>query len=331
MSDLALVTGASGLLGGNLLIHLLSKGIRVRGLFRTENSIAHLQAFPIEWVRGEVNDRQSMDQACKGVDVVFHCAARVGFGPLSRAEADLVNVEGTRHVADAALSAKVGRLVHCSSVAALGLLGDRHLANEDTTYNWAETALENEYSRTKHEAQELILRMVREKGLDAVVVNPGTMFGAYDSKPSSGAIIVAIAKKQALASPSGRNCFVSVTDVAEGMFLAWKKGQSGECYILGGENLGYHEFFSRVARLAGVAPPRFILPDFVARLGGLVGDLGSFLTRHEAGVTSSTVKVACVNHCFDSAKAQERLGYHYGPVDGGITQALEWFRQTGRL
>jgi dihydroflavonol-4-reductase len=169
-------------------------------------------------------------------------------------------------------------------------------------------------------------------GLDAVVINPGYLFGPMDSKPSSGKLILDTALGKVPGVTPGGNVFTDVRDVAAGAIAAWQKGTSGERYILGGHNRPYAEVLPLIAARAGVKAPRLMIPRPVAGLVGAVGDLQYRLTGREPLLTSAAVRWSfCTRFRVSSAKAEAALGYRISPLEGAIDDALEWFRRTGRL
>ena len=327
----AVVTGASGLLGGNLALELLAQGHTVRATRRSPASTRHLDGHPIEWVPGDLDDVDALQAAFAGADVVFHCAALVSI--LRRPTRELVatNVNGTRNVIEAVRAAHVARLVHCSTVGAVGLSEDGQPCTETARWNFAEHGLDDGYVTTKRRAEDAVEGAI-QGGLDAVIVNPTYMLGPYDAKPSSGKMIVGVVQRQAPGYTSGRNNFVDVRDVARGMVLAWQKGRRGERYILGGDNMSYADAFRLFAQVAGVPPLTWAVPRAIANVVGLAGDVQHRLTGKEPFITTNSVRWGyCSTFQFSSAKAHAELGYTHGPLERAITDAIAWFRAHGML
>ncbi len=326
-----LVTGASGLVGANLVRALAARGRGIRVLVRPHSRTAHLDDLPgVERVGGDVTDAESVARACVGVDTVYHCAAVVSMWPRRAREMWQTNVEGTDHVIAAARRAGVRRLVHCSSVDAIGLPEGTTPSTEETPWNWDRLGLDNPYARTKYESQRRVLVAVHD-GLDAVVVNPCYMLGAYDVRPSSGRMILEVAAGRAVGYPSGGNNFVDVEDVVEAMIVAAERGGRGEAYILGGANLTYREMFTAIAGVVGVGPPRVPIPYAAARVGGWLGDLVAAVSGREPGVSTLTVRMGYVRHYYSPAKAVAALGLRQTPIRVAIARAVAWFRQVGML
>ncbi|MBA3395509.1 MAG: NAD-dependent epimerase/dehydratase family protein [Deltaproteobacteria bacterium] len=323
------ITGASGLLGGNLAAELCAGGHEVVATRRAGTRVDHLGDLPIEWVDADLGATAALTQAFAGADVVFHCAAAVTIKREVTATMTAANVTGTANVIDAAIAAGVRRLVHTSSVVAVGLTTTGAPCDETAAWNFEAAGLVDAYAITKRQAEDVV-RAAGDR-IDAVIVNPTYMFGPRDARPSSGRLIVDVVRRRLPGWTPGYNNFVDVRDVARGMIAAWQRGRRGERYILAGHDLTYREIFTRIARLAGVAPPRFGIP---APLAKLVGRWGDFVERRgkEPLVNSTQIRYAFTERFrFTSAKAACELGYTYGPIEPAITDAIAWFRAQRML
>jgi dihydroflavonol-4-reductase len=318
------ITGASGLLGGNLAAEAIAAGHRVVATRRAGTQVAHLADLPIEWRDAELGSKDALAAAFAGVDAVFHCAAAVSVKREVTREMRETNVTGTANVIDACVAAGVKRLVHTSSVVAIGLMTNGVPCDETATWNFETEGLLDAYAITKHEAEELV-HGARDR-LDAVIVNPTYMFGPRDARPSSGALIIKVVHRRVPGWTPGYNNFVDVRDVARGMLAAWERGRRGERYILGGHDMTYREVFERIAHVAGVKPPRFGIPLPIAKLVGRAGDFIEARGR-EPLVNSTQIRYAYTDKFrFASQKAATELGYSYGPLEPAIADALGWFR-----
>ncbi|RYX78202.1 NAD-dependent epimerase/dehydratase family protein, partial [bacterium] len=167
-----LVTGATGFLGGWLVKRLLAEGLEVRIIKRANSSLEELEGLKLDLVDGDVTDKESLIRAARGVDTVFHLAGVIGYSRSQRAAMERVNVEGTRNVIDACEANGVRKLVHLSSVVAIGAGFDKTPLTETSPYNVAHLKLG--YFDTKHDAELLIQEAVRAGRVDAVMINPST-------------------------------------------------------------------------------------------------------------------------------------------------------------
>jgi dihydroflavonol-4-reductase len=270
-----------------------------------------------------------MTKAFAGTDAVFHCAAAVSVKREVTDEMTATNVTGTRNVIHAVVAAKVPRLVHTSSVVAIGLSTDGIPCDETATWNFEAEGLVDAYSITKRRAEDVI-QAARDR-VDAVIVNPTYMFGPRDARPSSGKLILDIVKRKVPGWTPGYNNFVDVRDVARGMIAAWQRGRRGERYILGGHEHTYRDVFRTIAGVAGVKPPRFRVPRPAAALLGKWGDR----VERRGGdpvVNSTQIRYAYTDKFrFKSDKASRELGYQAGPLEPALRDAIGWFRARGML
>jgi dihydroflavonol-4-reductase len=326
----AAITGASGLLGGNLAARLVEDGHRVVATRRSSTRIDHLADLAIDWRDADLDAPAQLAAAFAGCDVVFHCAAAVTIARDVTAAMTAANVTGTRNVVEACRRAGVARLVHVSSVVAVGLSTDGRPCDETARWNFDELGFVDAYATTKHQAEQVVTAAVGD-GLDAVVVNPTYLFGPRDVRPSSGKLIIDVARRRVPGWTPGFNNFVDARDVARGMVAAWQRGVRGERYILGGHDLTYGEVMRAIAAAAGVRPPRLRVPHAIARLVGAWGDVLEKMGKDPI-VNSTQIRYAFTDRFrFTSAKAERELGYRFGPLATALEDAVAWFRTHGML
>jgi dihydroflavonol-4-reductase len=323
------VTGASGLLGGNLAAELLTAGHEVIALRRGATQTAHLADLALTWREASLASIPELTAAFAGAAAVFHCAAAVSVKRDVTPEMTEVNVTGTSNVIAAAIAAGVGRLVHTSSVVAVGLSPDGKPCDETARWNFEEEGLIDAYAITKHRAEvEVTAAGAR---LDCVIVNPTYMFGPRDARPSSGKLLLDIVGGKVPGWTPGYNSFVDARDVARGMIAAWQRGRRGERYILAGHERTYRELMEQAAALAGVRPPRWGIPYAMARLVGAWAD-GVERRGGDPVVNSTQIRYAYSKRFrFTAAKAIRELGYATRPLDETLRDTLAWFRQAHLL
>lgn len=320
------VTGATGFVGNNVVRMLLDRGMRVRALVRprpvgVDRALAGL---PIDVLPGSLHDEAFLRHACQGASLVVHAAAMVHIGRRHRDEMWKVNVDGTRHVARAAHNTQA-KLVHVSSVDAIGLRTDGQPADEDTPPGGLH---ECPYVTTKREAEAVVLAAV-DDGLDAVIVNPVYMLGPWDWKPSSGRMLLEVAAGRGTFAPPGSNDFVDVRDVANGILLAATQGKTGRRYILGGHRRSYLEAWKAFAEVAGRMPPLALAPPAAVRVAGWVGDLAGLFMKREPDLNSAAAASSLLPHNFSSARACRELGYRYRSFETTVHDAFAWFVEHG--
>ncbi len=317
--------------GCHVVRALIARGDRVRALARENADTIALHGISCEIVRCEVRDLESLRRAAKGCDEVYHVAADYRLWVVDHAPMYAINVEGTRNVIAAARAAGVSRIVHTSTVGALGI---PHGASgrEDTPVTV--DAMVGPYKRSKFLAERIAEEAARA-GAPVVIVNPSTPIGPLDYKPTpTGRMIVDFLNRRMPAYLDTGLNLVGVEDCARGHLLAAERGRIGEKYILGGENLSLRGVVrARLARCCrGIPAPKVRIPYAVAYGFALGAEAFARAVTHKAPRASLTeVKMARKKMFFDSSKAKGELGYEPGPIDPALMRAIDFFRaQTSR-
>ena len=320
--SVTLVTGATGLVGNNVVRALLDQGQSVRVLVRETSDPRPMQGLDVERVTGDIRDAASVDRACRGVESVIHSAGYVQIGRSQLRRHRQINVEGTRHVARAALAAGA-RMVHVSSCDALGIVSSTVPADEETVHRMPVPA---PYAVTKCEAEQVIQELIG-KGLDATIVNPGFMLGPWDWKPSSGRMLLEVAQGKGWFAPRGYFSLCDVRDVVGGILAARERGAVGRRYALAGVTMTYLEAWRLFANVTGARRPLGEAGPVVLALAGWCGDLWTHLTRREPDVNSYAIRMAALPKHYSIARAQSELGYQLRPLDVTVEQTWAWFQE----
>jgi len=314
-----LVTGATGLVGSHVTRLLVARGDSVRALVRERSPLDELAGMDIELVHGDVLDRRSVRRAMRGVQRVFHVAGITSM----RASADrvfAVNVAGTRIVLEEALRAGVARVVHTSSVAAVGPAPRGSTADETQVFRAGRYGLP--YVNAKHEAEMEVMRMAAH-GLPVVIVNPAHVFGAGDRHRSSTELVRRFLCGQIPAYVDGALNVVDAEDVARGHLLADERGEVGERYILGNRNFTLDRLFADLARLSGVEPPAIKLPLSAA----LALARAAELAPGRSAVTTVEVRASSLWWAFRSTKAKRELGWRPAHHEDTLQTTIDWYRE----
>ncbi len=321
-----LVTGATGFLGGWLVKRLLAEGHDVRIIKRVSSSLEELEGLKLDIVAGDVTDKESLIKACRGIDTVFHLAGLIGYSRAQREPMHKVNVVGTANVIEACRLNNVRKLVHLSSVVAIGASFDRVPLNETSTYNVAHLHLG--YFDTKYEAEALVRSAVLRGELDAVMINPSTIYGPADAKKGSRGVQLKVARGKFPMYPPGGVSIVSVDDVLDAIIAVWQKGKPAERYIVSGENLLLKDVFDQIAAISGVKPPSIALPRPAIFALGAVGDVLEKFGK-KGPVNSETAWTSTLYHWFDNSKAQNELGLKFKPASYALEQSVRWMKDNG--
>jgi dihydroflavonol-4-reductase len=328
-----LVTGGTGFIGANLVRRLLARGDEVRCIVRKPNAL--LEGLDIELIQAPLADTpeavQALAAACDGVEGIYHVAGLFDPSPGGTKRMRQVHVFGTRGLLIAAGKAGVRRIVICSSSVTVGFGEKADLADEDTPIDpaavYGRSGALREYYNTKLQEEQLA---VGWRGVEAVVVNPDFILGPLDVKPTSGQMIVTMAKHFVPFYPRGGKCFQHVDDCADGHILAMERGQPGRRYLLGNENLSYREFMTLVGEVVGTRPPVAPLPDVLIGLAGRAGELASRVDEHRfAGLNPYVLRSMQQARYRSAARSHVELGVPRTPVRTAIEEAHRWFVDHG--
>ncbi len=327
MPRLALVTGGNGFVGCHVVRALLERGDRVRVLIRQGSDRAALEGLEVEFAAGDLRDREAVQRAVAGCHEVYHVAADYRLWVPDPAPMYAANVEGTRNIIETAHRAGVERIVHTSTVGALGI-PHGGIGTEDTPVSIDDMV--GPYKRSKFMAEQIAIEAAKN-GAPVVIVNPSTPVGPLDLKPTpTGRIIVDFLNRRMPAYVDTGLNLVDVADCARGHLLAAERGRIGEKYILGGQNLTLKEMLENLAIISGLPAPRVRLPYAIA-FGFALGAeaVARVLTRRPPRASVTEVRMSRKHMFFDSSKAARELGYSPKPVEGALAAAVEFFRRTG--
>ncbi len=317
-----LVTGASGFIGQNLVPRLVDLGHNVHTFGRTKALPSFLNRRSLTHHRGDITDYEAIAHAIKGMDVVFHLAGLVSYKKSDLEKIYAINVTGTSNVMQACLRHKVKRVIHTSSVAAMGIPAPGEIGNEDIEYNLSNLGLT--YCDTKYLGEQEVLKRVAQ-GLPVVILNPGIIFGEGDTHPHHHAIFAAMSRGRMLGVPPGGIPFSDINDVVDAHINCLEKGKTGERYVLVNANLSFKEASLLFANIYNVRPALFEIPGaLLVGLGSLVENILPLfgidppLTRQGAWLTQHKI-------FFSSAKAQREIDFQPTPFDETIRRTSEYY------
>ncbi|MCP4190615.1 MAG: NAD-dependent epimerase/dehydratase family protein [Planctomycetaceae bacterium] len=317
-----LVTGGSGLLGNNIVRALLDQGVRVRVMVRESTDLTPFEGLDVEQAIADLRDGAAISRCVDGVDCVIHAAADIHIGWSNLEQQRLINVEGTRLIAQAARHADA-RMVHVSSVDALAAGSRDTRINEDDPVG---PKVPCTYVVTKREAETAVIDE-QSKGLRANIVNPGFMLGPWDWKPSSGQMILAIAQRWVPIAPVGGMSVCDVRDVAKAIIQIPEQDQMGRRYILAGTNITYLDAWRLFAQVTNRPAPKFRMGPLIRWGAGMGGDLVTRLTGQEGEVNSALIRMSSLFHYYDSTRACQELNYKIRPIEQTVSDAWSWLQQ----
>jgi dihydroflavonol-4-reductase len=325
-----LITGATGFVGSAVARTLARRGHPLRLLVRPASDRRNVEGLDAELVTGDLTDPASLARAAAGCRYVVHVAADYRFWVPDPEAMMRANVDGAVAMVRAAAEAGAERIIHCSSVAALGQIGDGTPSDEATPTREADFV--GPYKRSKYRAERAVLELAARDSLPVVVVNPAAPVGPRDIKPTpTGKMVLDTAAGKVPAYIDTGLNIVHVDDVAEGHALALEHGRIGERYVLGGENLLLKDVLALISDVAGRRPPGIRLPGSVIWPVAWAMEKTANLTGIPPIMTRDHLKMARKKMFYSSAKAERELGYHARPAREAVVDALAWFRAMGML
>ena len=323
-----LITGATGFVGSAVLRQLLAAGQEVRALVRAGSDRRNLDGLEVELCEGDLTDDPSLRRAVIGCDSVFHVAADYRLWIPDPENMYRTNVAGTRKLLLYAADAGAEKIVYTSSVAALGSTTDGNPADEDTPVIPGDKI--GHYKKSKYQAEQEVLTLVRSSRLPVIIVNPSTPIGPRDIKPTpTGRIILDTLNGRMPAYVDTGLNIAHVDDVAHGHLLAFEQGIVGERYILGGEDMCLKDILGVTCELAGLKPPVIRLPHNAVLPIAWLAERWAGITGKEPIVTVDAVRMSKQNMYYSSRKAMESLGYRPRPAAAAIADAVYWFNENG--
>lgn len=313
-----LVTGGTGFLGSTLIDQLLKAGKSVRAIKRAFSIIPIiLNGRPgLTWVEGDVTDYFSLDEAFSDIEQVYHCAAMVSYQPVDKQIMMQTNVEGTAHVVNLCLQYQV-RLVHVSSIAALGEARDGLIVTEENM--WEYNPGQSGYSVSKYESEMEVWRGIAE-GLDAVIVNPSLIIGHRSGKRGSGAVFYLL-KNGLSYYPGGSVGLVDVEDVARAMIqLMDEPKASKKRFIINTINLSHQEMLTRCSSLMGIDPPRKKATPMMLELAWRLVTLRAKLTGKRSPLTKESARISSKKLAYSNEKLLAIVRMKFKSIDQTLTE-----------
>ena len=323
-----LVTGGTGFIGAYIIQELITKGYSVKALHRRNNFpfyISKETLSKVEWIQGDILDVETLENAMENVDAIIHSAAIVSFDKKLREQMYRINVEGTANVVNLALEKNIKRLIHISSVAAIGRTAKGQTVDEEK--KWVTSSLNTHYAISKQKSEMEVWRAMAE-GLSAVIVNPSTVLGFGNWNSSSTAIFKNIYHGFSWYS-EGENGFVDVKDVAEVAVALIDAEITGQRFILNGDNWPFRKLFNSIAVQFKKPQPHRIATPFLGEIAWRLEHLKSYFSGHRPLLTKESAKVAQSRTNFDNSKILKALpGFNFTPLQQTIEIACGQYEQA---
>ena len=316
-----LVTGATGFLGSELVRQLLQQGKPVRALKRHNSVIPEILSKQpsINWFNGDILDQYDLTEAMEGITQVYHCAALISFRKEDKKKLLQVNVEGTANLVNICLENNIQKLVHTSSIAAVGQNKNGEPSNEDD--HWQYSKKQSNYAISKYEGEMEVFRGIAE-GLKALVVNPSIIIGKNAGQTGSGQLFARV-RKGLKYYPTGSCAVVDVEDVARIMIQLMESDINKGRFIVNSENISYHDLFSSIAKAYDKAPPSFRLSPWMLKSGYRASSIAKALTGKDYGLTKEMVNSAFSTTKYSNKKIIEALNISFKPLQSSILEICQ--------
>jgi len=317
------ITGANGLLGSFVIRKLIEAGKPFVALKRagSDTSLLDDVASQVTWRDADVTDAVSLHEAFAGCTQVIHAAAIVSFNPRRKKNIFDVNVDGTRHVVNACLNHGISRLVHISSIAALGRQkGQQHI---DETSKWAESPLNSMYAESKYLAELEVFR-AQEEGLSTVIVNPSVILAPADWNKSSAQLFKYIWRERAFYTHGFLN-YVDVRDVARAIISLVDAPIENERFIVNAGAITYEDFFKQTAERMHRKPPHIKLSKKVLKIAATLEAARAWFANSEPLLTRESARLAGTHFLYDNRKITKALNFEFQTIDRSLQWCCEYY------
>lgn len=321
------ITGGTGFIGSHVARRLAAEGHHLRCLARPTSKTGELRGLGAEIVTADLHDRDALRDAMQGCDWVIHLANLYAMWHPRPEEFQLINVEGTRCVMEAALDSGVRKVVYVSTVAVMGK-PEAHPFNEDAPCGPRQFSA---YGRSKAAGDRLVWQLHEQRGLPVVTLYPGIVLGPGDDKPSG--IYIQDLLRGRVPTPIFRRSvetYVAVQDVVEAVLRAAEcPAAVGKRYLIGSERLNGMEYVRQICGVAGVRVPWMRLPDFLVIAAAYWFTLRSNLSGNPPpwGLSADAAWTLYHGFDFDGGRAARELGFEYTPVSRALAEAVAWYRE----
>ncbi len=330
---MVLITGATGLVGSHLAIHLLENDEIVRAIYRNENSIAKTKSLfelykkpylfeKIDWIHADINDIPALEIAFENIEFVYHCAALVSFDPKDEEKLRKINIEGTANIVNFCLTKNIKKLCYVSSIAAFGdLLDHEKIITEET--EWNPEKPHSDYAISKYGAEIEVFR-AHQEGLNVVIVNPGVILGAGFFESGSGEIFTKV-KNGLSFYTSGTTGFVAVFDVVKIMYQLMKSNIQGERFALVSENCSYKYLLDTIAESLNVKKPYRKISKFIINIAWRMNWILSNIFFQKRKLSRDLATSLHSNDIYSNEKIKKILNFEFEKIETSIQKISKFY------
>lgn len=323
------VTGGTGFLGSHILRYLVQEGHGpIRALKRATSPMDLVEdiAAQVEWIEGDVEDIIGLEDAMQGVEKIYHAAAIVSYDDRDAKRMFAINVDGTANIVNVALQAGVRKLVHISSISALGKAKEGGLISETTS--WQEESYTTNYSRSKHFAEMQAWRGLAE-GLEVAILNPAVILGGGFWERGTAKLFLN-AWKEFPFYPMGGTGFVDVRDVARLAIQLMESDISGERYVVNGENMPTEQLMRHISGILDKKPPRTKVSPLIREVAWRLAWIQGRVTGKRPFITKEIARQSSQTSRYDNSKSVEQLQINYTPIEQTVQDTAAQLRMAAQ-
>ncbi len=329
MSNWVFITGANGMLGASVTREALAQGYRVKAQILPGSSTKVLEGLAIEIVEGNILDLTFLAQEMASCQYVINIAALTTIWPRRLPIINDVNFQGVKNIADLAQQFNYQRMVQIGTANSFNHGSKEAPGDENQPYTADQFKMD--YMDSKYKAQCHLLALHHSNSFPVVILNPTFMIGPFDSGPTSGRMLLELYKNKLPGYAGGGKNFVYSKDVAVATVNALKMGRTGQCYIVGNENLYFGEMFKKAASVFQQPFRIKQIPGMAINLVGAINSTVSRLTGKPPQLSYSMAKMASVKQFYSPAKAQKELNLPNTPIEEAISDCISWYKENGYL
>jgi dihydroflavonol-4-reductase len=323
------VTGANGLLGSFIVRKLYETNTPFIAICRKNSDTSLLSDIrdTITWRHADINDPLLIEEALEGVTGVIHTAAMVSFNPRKKDTIFQCNTEGTKTIVNTCLIRGIKRLLHVSSVAALGRQKGQAITNE--TNKWIESSLNSVYGKSKYLAELEVFRG-QEEGLSTVIVNPSVILAPANWNNSSARLFKYVWSEKSFYIDGSLN-YVDVRDVADAIFQLYHASIEGERFILSAGNIPFKIFFDKLGDSLHKRSPNVKLNKTFLHIIARLEHLRAVLTGADPLITKETARLADTFFLYDNQKVKKTIGFEFQSIDDTLEWCCQYYRQLNAI
>ena len=329
MNEKILITGADGLLGSHVVRKAISAGYQVKGFIQPDRKNKSLEGLDIERYYGDLLNKADINEAVKGCDYLIHTAGSTAVWPNRSEKSWQINYDVVVELARAVSENHLKRFVHIGSASSFGYGTKEKPGDEESPYLGEKFQMD--YLDSKKVAQDFLVEEYQYKALPVIILSPTFMIGEFDSVPGSGKMITTVVKHEVPGYSRGGRCVVYAGDVAQAAINALHNGRLGECYIAGGENLTYKEFFDLITDLAGVSPIRIKIPMTLMLLFSSFLEFMAKINKKPPLLSRTMAEISGDKNYYSSQKAINELNLPQTPIREAIERSIGYFKEVGYI